>query len=183
MRCCTDPTLADRAAGSLQRPGILALLLCATILLPGCDSGTTSQSSSAKPVKLVVSGDTAGWLMPCGCTSNQSGGLLRRATYVNELRASSDVILADAGGAAGGDSEYHKVKFEAILAGEQQMGIAAHNIGRSEAAFGATYLRDVASRLSVPLISANVRDASSGRPIAEASRVVTAGGRRVMIVG
>src|SRR5215211_1032465 len=112
MRCCTKPTLLPRAAGSLQRPGLVAL--CATLMLAllGCDnSGGTSasSSSSAKPAKLVVSGDTAGWLMPCGCTSNQSGGLLRRGTYVNGLRATSDVILADAGGAAGGDSEYHKV--------------------------------------------------------------------------
>jgi hypothetical protein len=136
-----------------------------------------------KPAKLVVSGDAAGWLMPCGCTSNQSGGLLRRATYVNDLRATSDVILADAGGAAGGDSEYHKVKFEAILAGERQMGVAAHNIGRTEAALGPAYLRDVARRLAVPLISANVRDAGDGQPIAEAAQVVTAGGRRVLLVG
>src|SRR5690349_19061836 len=158
--------------------------LVLVILIAGCDGGggqtTTSQ---AKPAKLVVSGDTAGWLMPCGCTSNQSGGLLRRATYVNGLRATSDVILADAGGAAGGDSDYHKVKFEAILAGERQMGIAAHNVGRSEAAFGPTYLRDASKRLAVPLISANVRDASDGRPVLDASRVVSAGGRRVLLVG
>jgi 2',3'-cyclic-nucleotide 2'-phosphodiesterase (5'-nucleotidase family) len=102
---------------------------------------------------------------------------------VNGLRTSSDVILADAGGAAGGDSEYHKVKFEAILTGEHEMGIAAHNIGRSEASFGSAYLRDVAKRLSVPLISANVRDGGDGEPVAESSRVVTAGGRRVLIVG
>src|SRR5206468_2545014 len=70
-----------------------------------------------------------------------------------------------------------------ILAGEREMGLTAHNIGRSEAALGASYLRDVANRLSVALISANVRDAGDGQPIAEASRVVTAGGRRVLLVG
>src|ERR1700745_4371010 len=32
------------------------------------------------PLVLVVSGDTAGWIVPCGCTSNQSGGLLRRGS-------------------------------------------------------------------------------------------------------
>src|SRR6478735_7732998 len=134
---------------------VLGLVIAA--FLVGCDR--PGATGAGKKLVVVISGDTAGWLMPCGCTSNQSGGLLRRATYVNGLRATSDVILADAGGAAGGDSEYHKVKFEAILAGERQMGIAAHNIGRSEAAFGPAYLRDVSKRTSAPLISANVRDA------------------------
>src|SRR3954464_7456578 len=125
MRCCTDARLGFRAAGSLQRPGMLALCVFVTLMLLGCDSRSTStNASSAKPAKLIVSGDTAGWLMPCGCTSNQSGGLLRRATYVNGLRATFDIILVDVGGAAGGDSEYHKVKFEAILAGEKQMKLA-----------------------------------------------------------
>src|SRR5437763_7373423 len=128
-----------RSIQPLPLPLALLLACLASLAAPFCLSGcgrSAAPAAESKPLYLVASGDTAGWLMPCGCTSNQSGGLLRRATYVNGLRASSDVILADVGGAAGGDSEYHKVKFEAILAGEQQMGIAAHNIGRSEAALG-----------------------------------------------
>jgi hypothetical protein len=139
-------------------------------------------AGSSRPVKLVVSGDTAGWLTPCGCTSNQSGGLLRRGTYLAQLGQSADVVYADAGGAAAGESDYQKVKFEAILAGERKMGLAAHNVGRSEAAFGADYLRDVARRMGAPLVSANLRDAD-GRPVAEAVRIVTAGGRRIAITG
>src|SRR5688572_27376155 len=156
-------------------------LIVVVSLLSGCSRDSAS-SSDSKPAMLVVTGDTAGWLTPCGCTSNQSGGLLRRATYVTALAKTSDVILADAGGAAGGTSDYHKVKFEAILAGEKRMGLAAHNIGRSEAALGAAYLRDIAKRLQVPLISSNVSGAD-GNPVGEVSRVATAGGRRVLLVG
>jgi hypothetical protein len=108
--------------------------------------------------------------------------MLRRGTYIAGLRQSRDVIFADAGGAAGGDSDYHKVKFEAILAGEKKMGIAAHNIGKSEAVLGAEYLNEVGRRLGVMLISANVRD-SQGQPIGRRSVVVTAGGRRVLLTG
>ena len=32
-------------------------------------------------------------------------------------------------------------KFEAILAGEKKMGLAAHNLGKAELALGAPYLR------------------------------------------
>src|SRR5688572_78469 len=156
-------------------------LIVVVSLLSGCSRDSAS-SSDSKPAMLVVTGDTAGWLTPCGCTSNQSGGLLRRATYVTALAKTSDVILADAGGAAGGTSDYHKLKFESILTGEKRMGLAAHNIGRSESALGAAYLRDVARRLDVPLISANLRD-TDGHRIAESSRLVMAGGRRVLLVG
>ena len=54
-----------------------------------------------RPLTLVLSGDTAGWLVPCGCTSNQSGGLLRRGSYVRQLRGQGHVLVADVGGAHG----------------------------------------------------------------------------------
>jgi hypothetical protein len=132
---------------------------------------------------LVVSGDAASWLTPCGCTSNQSGGLLRRATYLKGLASQgAAVIYADAGGAPGGTSEYQRVKFEAILRGELLMNVTAHNIGRAEAALGPEYLRDVAKRLAVPLISANAID-ERGVAVAPASRIVDIAGRRVALVG
>ena len=90
---------------------------------------------------IVISGDTHGWIVPCGCTSNQSGGLSRRGTYVAGLRDEANAIVADVGGAPAGTSAYEKTKFEAILDGEMLMGIAAHNIGGPEAKLGGEYLR------------------------------------------
>src|SRR5215204_4066011 len=84
----------------------------------GCDKSAPA-TNTAKPLAIVISGDTAGWLMPCGCTANQSGGLLRRGTYLADAAKSADVVYLDAGGAAGGDSAYHREKFEAILRGER----------------------------------------------------------------
>jgi len=62
------------------------------------------------------------------------------------------------------------------------MGVAAHNVGAAEAALGPDYLRDVAARLEVPFVSANVRS-PDGRLVAEPLRIVRAGGRRVALVG
>lgn len=157
------------------------------LAVAGCDR---SESPSDKPANttngsltLVVSGDTNGWITPCGCASNQSGGMLRRGTYLADVRGRGGaVVYADAGGAAGGTSGYHRTKFEAILAGELMLDVAAHNVGESEAAFGPAYLREVAARTRAPLISANIRDAAGGA-ILPASRVVTAAGRRVALVG
>ena len=139
-------------------------------------------NAPVRPAILVISGDTGGWIMPCGCTSNQSGGLLRRGTYLRDLAAGADVIYADAGGAPAGTSTYQRLKFEAILAGENAMNIAAHNIGGPEAQLGADYLRDIAERLHAPFLSANATD-SSGHALAPAYRIVQAGGQRVVLIG
>jgi hypothetical protein len=165
---------------------LLALIACTRSApqpssRPGSNPGDRPSSRS---VAVVVSGDTAGWIMPCGCTTNQSGGLSRRGTFVGRARADHAVILADAGGAPGGTSPYQRLKFEAILAGERAMGIDAHNLGAPEADLGAEYLREVRERMEIPFISANLRDAR-GALIAAPLREVeaTPGGLRVTLVG
>jgi len=147
-----------------------------------CGCGSSAGDGGDRPLVVVVSGDTAGWIVPCGCASNQSGGLPRRGSYVKQLGRTAEVLVVDVGGAPSGTSDYERVKFESILKGEIAMGVVAHNIGASEIALGTDYLRSAAKDLGVPLISANVRD-SHGRLVAEPIRVVKAGGRRIAFVG
>jgi hypothetical protein len=149
----------------------------ACVALAGCRPG-----EAARPLIIIVSGDTAGWIVPCGCTSNQSGGLPRRAACLAAMRRGADVLALDAGGAAHGTSPYDAAKFKAILQGEAAMGAAAHNIGAAEAGFGPETLRRLALEAGATLISANVRDAA-GRPVAEPMRIVSIAGRRIAIVG
>tara|TARA_R110001592_G_scaffold348994_1_gene643555 strand:- start:8342 stop:9781 length:1440 start_codon:yes stop_codon:yes gene_type:complete len=136
----------------------------------------------ARPITLIASSDTAGWIVPCGCTSNQSGGLLRRGTYVAAEQQNANVVLVDTGGAAGGVSPYDRAKFEAILQGELQMGIAAHNLGSSEIKLGAAYLQKLQQKIKIPFVSANIRDAE-GQLITEPQRTVVVNGKRLLIVG
>jgi len=144
--------------------------------------GCRPKPEPAGAVSIVVSGDTGGWIVPCGCTSNQSGGLARRGTFVRSLSRKGAVIVADAGGAVVGTSPYDRAKFEAILAGELQMGLAAHNIGAAEAKLGGDYLRGVQSTLNVPFVSCNVSDAQ-GQFVAPTHRIVDISGRRIAFVG
>lgn len=150
----------------------------------GCDRSTPSADPAPpKSITLVISGDTDGWITPCGCTSNQSGGLLRRGTYLEVLRSQRPgaVLYADAGGAVRGSSDYDRLKFESILAGERLMGVAAHNIGRAEAALGPQALRAMI-QAGAPIVSANVRD-DAGQPVAEPVKIVSAAGKRLALVG
>lgn len=151
------------------------------LLLAGC-SHEPPKAVESRPLAVVVSGDTAGWIVPCGCTSKQDGGLLRRATYVDEVRQAADVVLADAGGAPGGDSDYERLKFAAILRGELAMGLVAHNLGAAEAALGAETIRRLAEELKAPFVSCNVRDAD-GQLLAEPLRFAETSGRRIALAG
>ena len=163
----------------MQTYGMLALLLLAWLAATGCRSRL---DGDGRPLVLVASGDTAGWIVPCGCATNQSGGLPRRGDFIEQLRREANVVPLDVGGAPLGTSAYDRVKFEAILAGEMLMGIAAHNVGAAEARLGPDELRRLAAIHKTPFISANVFDAAD-RPLAEPLRIVEAAGRRLAIIG
>src|SRR5262245_49011017 len=103
----------------LRRRGTIVLFLASVAAFAGWWVWKRPLDDNAlQPIILLASGDTAGWIVPCGCTSNQSGGLLRRGTYVKELAQQGALIVVDVGGAPGGTSAYQRVKFEAILQGE-----------------------------------------------------------------
>lgn len=140
-------------------------VLLISVLCMGCadqqQPDVSEQKSEPRNFILVASGDTHGWLMPCGCTSNQSGGLLRRGTYVDQLRNENELILVDVGGAADGVAPYQLQKFRAILSGESLMGVNVHNVGAAELAYGPQLLTLAKSDHSMPaLISANVFDSN-----------------------
>lgn len=167
----------DQAEGGSRkrRPGFFALAFC-LVFIPSC---TKRQAPpSIKTAFIVISGDTAGWITPCGCTANQSGGLLRRGSYLASVRKDADVLYVDCGGAVGGNSPYQRAKLDAILRGEELMSVAAHNVGKAEAAFGVEYLKSSAA----PFISANATDAA-GREIVRPGIIATIGGRRIAFVG
>jgi hypothetical protein len=162
--------------------GLVPMICAILTTLSGCDRKGPVAPAPHKPLAVVVSADTEGWITPCGCTSNQSGGMPRRASFLSTLANDHQVVYADAGGAPAGTSDYQKIKFEAILQGEMRMKLAAHNLGRAEAALGPAYLREISGVLKVPLVSANVRD-PSGAPVAESVRLVTAGSVRIAFTG
>lgn len=184
----------QRPFGPLLRAGILVAALVSIALICVAFFGTNffhpswfagaSKSASPEhlPLTVVVSGDTMGWIVPCGCTAKQAGGLLRRGTFVANLRHERSVLLADAGGSAGGTSRYESLKFAAICRGEVAMGIAAHNLGAAELALGAEAIRQIASDTDVPFVSTNVATIDGDR-VAKESLEVTVGGQRVGILG
>jgi hypothetical protein len=149
---------------ALRRELALGIAIVRSIAFIAFGASLSGCTDSDKPTSIVVSGDTAGWITPCGCAANQSGGLLRRATLLENLGGARHVLYLDAGGSAPGTTEYQRLKLEAILRGLKSMNLVAHNIGGPEAALSPTQLAQLAKRTGVQWVSANLQPTASDSP-------------------
>jgi hypothetical protein len=163
-------------------PRIAAGLSVALLMtLPaGCQPAPAAPQHLAA-VALLVTCDTAGWIVPCGCSTRQAGGLLRRGALVETAAQDAQLVVADCGGAPSGTSAYDVAKFEALLAGELLMGLVAHNLGEAELKLGPVELRRIAAATGAPFVSANAL--ANDTPLAPPLVVVERGGRRLALVG
>ncbi len=158
----------------------LAIICAFCVCTLGCSP--TPPSS----LQIVVSGDTAGWITPCGCTANQSGGLERRASLLKTLGPSDRTVYLDVGGSAAGKSTYQQVKLKSILLGDQLMGLELHNIGAPETQLAPETLFQIAKETKTQWLSANLQVANANGSVSEALtayRVIERGGVRILVTG
>lgn len=151
----------------------LAVLTMAIFL--GC-------SRQSKPLAVFVSGDTQGWITPCGCAANQSGGLARRETLLRASRQNNEVLYLDAGGSAIGANEYQTTRLNYLLAGLKHCGLDAHNIGGPETTFSPNQLREIAKQTSVNWLSSNLTD-RDGKTVGANCLQFNRGGLTISVAG
>ncbi len=131
---------------------ILFLIFALTMVINiGC-------SSQPEKLSIFIAGDTNGWITPCGCAANQSGGLARRAQLIEYARLEGDALLFDVGGSAVGTTEYQRIKFESLLDGLNLMGLAGMNVGAAETNFAPDVLREIGDKTNTTWISSNLQD-------------------------
>src|SRR5207244_11705560 len=87
-------------------------------------------------VVLVLTGQTFGYLSPCGCSRPQKGGLERRANFMDELRAKGwPVVGLDLGDVApppGKVPEQDLLKYATAMKAMKEMGYAAVGLGKND---------------------------------------------------
>ncbi|MEZ6128097.1 MAG: multiheme c-type cytochrome [Planctomycetaceae bacterium] len=175
-------TIAAQLRAIELRAAVLLLFIGCNASTPATTANSRELDTKQSTVCLIASGDTHGWIIPCGCTANQSGGLLRRGTYVAERRESAEVLVVDVGGAADGTAPYQRERFRAILKGEAQMGLVAHNVGAAELAFGMEALAELSNDTGVTFLSTNAGPVHGDS--AAVSHVLTVqGGQTFLLAG
>jgi 2',3'-cyclic-nucleotide 2'-phosphodiesterase (5'-nucleotidase family) len=152
------PTAADGTSLSRRFGVVAALAALVTVGLVGiyillrilpangvADDNPPTDDPPRKPILfagwgrpdlvLVVSGQMHGYINPCGCSEPQYGGLVRRQSFMDELRAKGwDAIGIDLGELASstGIQRQRELKLEYTMKALDVMGYKAVGIGKNE---------------------------------------------------
>ena len=164
------------------RAGLAALVLAAAAigaLVPSVApyrAGAAAQKTS-RVVTILYTGDTRGWVEPCGCSQGVLGGLPRRATLLRRLREQTpQAPIVDAGALLGESSDELKVPL--IVEQLKVMGYGAANLGPADARWRKT-IASLMRKQGLPGVSLQYADGEAIR----SHRVVDAGGTRVGLAG
>lgn len=111
------------------------------------------------------------------------GGLAKRATIIKRERVGAAAVLMDAGDTFPTSPDEARTK--QVVAAYKLMDYDAMTIGEAEFVNGTKFLRGLIDRKELPYVSANVQlcDKDVCHNIAKSSMVVTAGKRKVAILG
>jgi hypothetical protein len=111
------------------------------------------------------------------------GGLARRATYINQVRAEGDpVVIVDAGDVFGFSGLMARLKAESAVEGMNLIGYHALGYGESEFMFGVDGLEELMATASFAGISSNLVESATGQPYGSGLTVVEAGTVRVAVL-
>jgi hypothetical protein len=113
--------------------------------------------TAEEPWVLLLSGDTDGYLSPCGCSKPMSGGIRRRVSAIRELAPAGRSVVLDNGAWAGGASRQDEIKAETMAEVLGALGVAAANFTPVEARLGRGALLSLQRLSQGALVSASIR--------------------------
>src|SRR5437016_5715023 len=93
----------------------LVAAVMAPVALLGCVAGLPALNGCSgaggvpEHILMFVSGDSRGYLEPCGCRRDQAGGLPGRATVIEDKKGPTHLVF-DVGNLTPGDRPYELLK-------------------------------------------------------------------------
>lgn len=130
-------------------PSLLAVI--------GLAGGIASFTANQEQV-LILTGDTRGYLAPCGCTEPMIGGLRRRAAAIRSLSEPGRTTILDNGAFVNGIGRQDQIKAETVAQILAQVGVDAINVAPEDARLGSGYLSQVGSLAGGKLTSLSIAD-------------------------
>ena len=172
MQCCIE---------LFAMPGIARFAAAAVVLVFFAGGCGRAPSSAALDLPIYFTCDTEGRLEPCGCFIGQFGGLSRLKTVLDS--EATGALRVDAGDAAAGHEDYDFIEYGYVLKAFAAMKYDALNVGSREAQFSAAQLQEIKRNSPVPVISANLLDKATQKPIFDSYRIVRRGSYSIGIIG
>ncbi|MGH7556434.1 MAG: bifunctional metallophosphatase/5'-nucleotidase [Gemmatimonadota bacterium] len=138
----------------------------------------------ADEVVILHTGDTYGYFDTCGCRSDSTGGLAKRAWVIDSLRRSSDepIFVFDTGDFSGGDNEVGAVMGRTLVEAMDLMQYDAFTLGEWDLNHGPAFLRSVIEGTSMSWVHTNY-DVVGLEDLGQRSLVLERGGRRIGVIG
>jgi len=147
----------------------------------GAPTRATAKDETAG-FRVFFTGDTRGYIRPCGCSTGQFGGFARRATHLAAARRPGDLLI-DLGNLVEGKRPHERLKLSYVLQGLKLLKYDVLVPGTGELALGEDFERAV-KQARLDVICANLVNASTGKPVFEPWAIRAApGGRKVAVVG
>lgn len=107
-------------------------------------------------VVLIIIGDNAGYLTPCGCVKPMTGGIHRRATAVKSLReTAARSVVIDVGGWVADVDRQSEIKVETLAEDAKALGTAAIRLSPDLASLGQGSLGAIGRLSSAAVVSAS----------------------------
>ena len=171
------------AVPNVPRPfrSIALALACAVVLaapVPG--SAAPAAAAPRKEVKLAIlsTSDVKGKTSPCGCTIPK-GGLSRLASFADSLRAEYPyVLIVDTGGYFPEDLK-RQAAAPFLMNAMKLLAFDAVGVGDRDLEFGLAFLRVNATRVGIPVVSANLAEKATGKLVFPATTLVERGDVKV----
>jgi hypothetical protein len=133
----------------------LLIMSCAVLMLFEL-AACPAVEDSLPPFTVAWTYDTNGQLEPCGCSSDLLGGLSRRATIIEELRAQGPLLAIEGAHIFEEEGGFQLFKGEIITKALNTMEYDAMMLGVREAQQGMSGIAAIEDLADFPLFSANL---------------------------
>jgi len=123
---------------------------------------TSKAPARGDRMSIYFTATSKGNLEPCGCPVNPSGGLPRRAWYIqHHTPPDHAVVLLDGGDVVGTPTQTGLLQTEYMFRAMHEMGYTVLGLGPRDFVFGIDFLREAERRYGFTFTSANLADTAS----------------------
>lgn len=122
----------------------------------GIASAVLSGYWSPRPTMIVITGDIAGYLSPCGCTSPMTGGITRLGTLMRRLEKSNETVLLSNGAMTGGHTRQDELKVATLAQTYGALKAAAINLSPEDARTGLGVLQTIQNLSDERLVCSSI---------------------------
>lgn len=169
-------SLRGAACRARQLLGLAAIIPVSAAL--ACGRGPTDE------ILVLHTGDAYGYFDTCGCRSDSTGGLAKRAWVIDSLRRSTDapILVFDTGDFSGGENEYGAEMGRTMVEAMQLMAYDAITLGEWDLNHGPAFLRSILESTDARWVHTNY-DVVGLENLGERTLVLERDGRRIGVIG